>query len=345
MEPGTPVTTVTITDLETPSSVATGGTFGDLVDSNVDESPIPRKRKPGYFDDEMMTDKKPAAGVLGDKINVDDDDEIPIGEEYLQPLAKAVEEILDDEEDFPLGNVKKPGTGMPVNKKGNMYAGNPVAWMVPNIKIENFAFAHLAALSYGFEINNDPKPGFHNHVLRCLVQAEDIQFFTTKNIGSENIVEMVNRSGQIIAFPIPERTTYKRATAILIFTRFQQTPAKLTALFNGFVTAINNGKWNGSVLKQKVTPLTPEHFLTTSSGIGPYIGQIGCENIIKRFYSDFQSRNRWGKDHRDLLSAFWNPGAWTLDNATFFGAPLSWLTQEERDKYIEQVANRKETSA
>ena len=111
-------------------------------------------------------------------------------------------------------------------------------------------------------------------------------------------------------------------------------------MFAGFLGAVNNGKWNGELLKQKVMPMSPDKFLLPVHGIGKYLGQAGCERIITRFYQDFQPRNRWGKTHKDLLKKFWNPGAWTLDNATYFGAPLNWLTQQERNKYDDQLANR-----
>ena len=118
------------------------------------------------------------------------------------------------------------------------------------------------------------------------------------------------------------------------------TEEQKNTLFAGFIGAINSGKWNGDSLKQQVMPLSPEKFVSPIRGIGHFIGQVGCEKIITRFYTDFLPRNRWGKTHKDLLKTFWNPGAWTLDNATFFGAPLNWLSQPEKDKYDEQLVNR-----
>ena len=74
---------------------------------------------------------------------------------------------------------------------------------------------------------------------------------------------------------------------------------------------------------------------------GFYVGRHGCEQLVKRFWSNFTPHNRWGKDHRDLLAQFWNPSGWTLDNATYFGAPISWLTQPEPERYNKQVSDRK----
>jgi hypothetical protein len=63
-----------------------------------------------------------------------------------------------------------------------------------------------------------------------------------------------------------------------------------------------------------------------------------------RFFNDFRPRNRWGAEHKQLLHQLWNPGGWTLDNATFLGASGSWMTAAEKTKYTEQVANRKNNS-
>jgi hypothetical protein len=288
----------------------------------------------------MEMDKK----FKGNNFGLDeDDDEIPVGDEYIAQEEKEAPES-GDEEVYPLGNTKKPGTAKPKPVvSGNGYSGAPVAWMVPNFKLADAAVAHIAMVPYGFDANGDPKPGFHNHVLKTLVESEENLFFTSRNIGAESLVNLVNRDGDLISIPAMTsmgKDVDKMATGIWIVTRYEQSPPKLETLFNGFLAALNTLQWNGKLLNQRIRALTPEHLILPQNGLGPYVGQIGCEQIIKRFYDDFRPRNRWGKDHRELLAQLWNKGGWTLDNATFFGAPLTWMTETERAKYAEQVANR-----
>jgi hypothetical protein len=253
----------------------------------------------------------------------------------------------DPPEDFPLGNSKKPGTGTTAVKKGNGHSGSPVAWMVPNVNIKNFVHAHVGAVSYGFAPNSDPVPGFHNHVLKTMVKDEDNPFFTTKNVGEDSLVDLVNRDGDVIVTPAVTtrgNSIEKKVTAVIFFTRYEQSPQRLNALFSGFLGTLNNAKWNGTTLNQKVSALTPERFITPCDGIGAFVGRSGCEKLISRFWTYFTPCNRWGKDHRDLLGQIWNPGGWTLNDATYFGAPLSWLKQAERDRYDEQVAERNQNA-
>jgi hypothetical protein len=356
LQPGTPVsTTAPVTDVETPVSINYAQASQTLVDTDVDsedgiffnrEGPIPRKLKrktetDDYFkDDPMETDIKPEV-FKSSKSEDQDEDEIPIAPD-VKPEADVAEVENNPDEDYPLGNTVKPGSLKTV-KKGNGQANIPVIWMVPNIKIKNFAVAHIGVLSYGFETNGDPKPGFQNHVLRLMVQDEETDFFTTKNVGKQSLVDLVDSAGEVVAVPDTTRNgsaIKKNVSAVFFVTRFEQSPDRINALFSGFVNTINKATWNGTPLNQKVQPLTPEHFIHPTNGVGAFVGQAGCEQLIKRFFSDFSPRNRWGKDHRDVLAQLYNPGAWTLENATYFGAPLSWLSQTERDMYAEQVANR-----
>jgi hypothetical protein len=228
----------------------------------------------------MDLDRKSSTKV---KLEIDDDEVIPVGDLYVAEEASVAAEASGNEEEFPLGNSKKPGTKKPV-VNGNGYSGAPVAWMAPNIKLDQFAVAHIAAVSYGFEANGDPKPGFHNFVLKQMVSGEDIPFYTTKNIGADSLVERGNREGDVISFPTvgsTGRLVDKRLTAVWMVTRFSQTGTKLDALYKGFVNSMNTAKWNGSTLNQKVTALTPEHFLLPQNGIGPYVGQITNYQAIR----------------------------------------------------------------
>ena len=187
-----------------------------------------------------------------------------------------------------------------------MNNNDPIAYMVANVPVKQNAVVHIATLCYGFETNGDIKPGFHNHILKCAVKSEEVTYFTARNIGVENLVQLVDQNGDIIAIPAMSsgKNILKNMTAIIIFTRYLQTPIKINALFAGFVGAINNRKWNGELLKQKVMPMTPDKFLLTIHGIGKFICQSECERIIKRFYSNFLPRNRWGQPHKALLRTF-----------------------------------------
>ena len=103
---------------------------------------------------------------------------------------------------------------------------------------------------------------------------------------------------------------------------------------------MNQLQWNGTALNKPVVALTPNHIIAPVHGIGTYVGQTGCENLIMQFFNDFKPRNKWGKDHKPLLLQLWNPGNWTLDNATYFGAPGSFMTETEKEKYNEQLEIR-----
>ena len=174
-----------------------------------------------------------------------------------------------------------------------------------------------------------------------MVYGEKIDFFTTKNVGRNSIVQLVDEVGDVI-FEELTNGGFKYVTAFFIVRRSTQAPAKLEKLFQGFVDAMNNAIWNGKKLNHQVKARTPNHFILPQAGIGYHVGQHGCKTLVEKFWDDFMPHTRWGKDKKDLLRAFWNPGAWTLDNATYFGAPLSWLTQAEREKYNAQLLARNE---
>ena len=123
-----------------------------------------------------------------------------------------------------------------------------------NIKLDQFAVAHIAAISYGFEENGDPKPGFHNFVLRTMIKGDEITFFTTRNVGEQSLVDLVNHEGDAIFIPSVTnqgKVVDKRATAVWMVTRYDQNATKLNTLFSGFLNALNNAKWNSSVLNPK----------------------------------------------------------------------------------------------
>jgi hypothetical protein len=342
-QPGTPVSSVTVTDAGTTASGASAKLNDEeLVDTD-DDMPILRKRKDYFADDPMDLDRKlQKANPKEDTF--DDDDEIPVGDGFIGEETKVEAEDSGNDEDFPLGNNKKPGLGKTgATSHGNGRSGIPVASMLVHIKLSTFAYAYLAMVSYGFTQDGVHKPGFHNYVLRTMVVGEECPFYTTRNVGEDSLVELVDNQGDAINVSTVTgkgKAIQKQATAVWIITRHQLPPAKLNALFAGFLETFNTAQWNGSELTQKVAALTPEHFIHPCDGIGPYVGQTGCEKIIKRFYDDFRPHNRWGGKHKELLASLWNPGGWTLDNATYFGAPRSWMKTSEQDKYAAQVANR-----
>ena len=202
-----------------------------------------------------------------------DDDEIPIGEENIETDKDLPADGAETTLDFPLGNSKKPGTEGKTEgyKKGNGNSGAPVAWMVTKVKMENFAHAHVGGISYGFDSNKNPVPGFHNHVLCIIIKDEDVDFFATKNAGEESLVDLVDHNGDVISIPTVTtkgQSIDKKATAVFFVTRYEQSTARLNALFSGFLGALNNAQWNGTTLNQRVLALTPEHFLTPIDGIG-----------------------------------------------------------------------------
>jgi hypothetical protein len=206
-DPGSPLSTAAVTDCATPVSVAK--LEDDLADTDnefdykmgISSNRIPHKCKLGYFDDDPMETDVKQESVDIKLEEKDDDDEIPIGEEFETQDTEVADEGDEPPEDFPLGNSKKPGTGTTAVKKGSGHSGSPVAWMVPNVNIKNFAHAHVGAVSYGFAPNGDPVPGFHNYVLKTMVKDEDNPFFITKNVGEDSLVDLVNRDGDVIVNP------------------------------------------------------------------------------------------------------------------------------------------------
>lgn len=360
-QPGTPgSTTATVTDGGTPVSAYASTTLtqpcledtdNESDDSvfNKQEYRIPKLKRKTFKDDPMdTTDVKPVPSAtfvaVPVKQETDTDDEIPIPPDK-KPAAQKKNEAVDENADveYPLGNVVKPGTVVNPYKNSNARRNQPVVYMIKNIKVKNFAVAHLGVLSYGFEEDGSPKPGFYNFVLETMVKDEDLDFFTSRNVGIQSLVQLVNSEGNVIAIPgtsVGGTDHMKNVTGVFFVTRFEQSDARINALFDGFLNTIQKSTWNGGTLNQKVHALTPEHFIPAPKGIGAFVGTGGCEQLITRFYSDFVPRKNWGKEHRDLLSSFWNPGLWTLSNAVHFGAPLSWLTEIERDKYAAHVAEQ-----
>jgi hypothetical protein len=344
--PATPVSTVSIPEVETPASSIYARLQDDLVDSDTSVSnykKIGKKHPNLYAKDPMEIDKKPKTKKMKPTSDDDDDDDdIPVGNDYVKTEPNDTEES-DDEEVYVLGNIKVPEK--PVVPLGNGRSGIPIAFIVPNTRLSDNVYAHLAVLCYGFSHNGDPKPGFHNHVLALTVKNGDLPFFTTRNVGEGALVDLVDVNGDVIKQVLENNSNKdKKATAVWIVTKRTQDTVKLDALFKGFLAAVNQLMWNGTLLTKPVVALTPHHIVEPLHGIGKYVGQTGCENLIMRFFNDFKSRNKWGKDHKQLLLQLWNPGNWTLDNATFFGAPGSFMMESEKAKYKEQIENRKKNN-
>ena len=110
--------------------------------------------------------------------------------------------------------------------------------MVPNIKICNFANAHVAAVSYGFAPNGDPVPGFHNHVLQTMVKDEDNPFFISKNVGQDSLVELVDCAGDVIVIPaVTTRGTWvgKKPPRSFFSRVSNKTPPSLTRCLRVFL--------------------------------------------------------------------------------------------------------------
>jgi hypothetical protein len=101
-------------------------------------------------------------------------------------------------------------TGKKSVKKGNAHSGTPVAaWMVTNMKIKSFAHAHVGA------------------TISSWVWSQMWISSTTKNVGEDSLVDLVDHDGDAIV--IPAVTLLRKSHRSFVVTRFEQSTTRLNA--------------------------------------------------------------------------------------------------------------------
>ena len=197
----------------------------------------------------------------------------------------------------------------------------------------------LCVAANGFDPDSGrPRPGFHSFVIKIRIKDEQDQFFLSRGVKEDNVVDVTHYDGTLVTDPdFPNRTV----TAFLMYTQVPLVEAQMRRQAVEFLAFVNQLVWKGKPLASSAALLTPSPWLKKEK-IGDWIGTTGIKKLVSKVDKHFTPYEFWG--HNNALPArnFWEPGTWTYADAAYFGVDPSWMNSEGKGLHAAALSTETE---
>ena len=192
------------------------------------------------------------------------------------------------------------------------------------MQIGKNAFAHLfSCAANGFEPETGrPRVGFLSFDIRIKIKNEQDQYFLSRGVREENIVDITLEDGTVVT---EKDYPHKTVTSFFMYTPVPLVESQLNKQALEFLAFVKNLEWKGK--PPTAVLLTPSPWLKKEK-IGDWVGTEGVMKLVSKVDNSFTPYGCWANNNPHPASNFWAPGSWSYKNGAYFGCSPEWLNSE-----------------
>jgi len=201
------------------------------------------------------------------------------------------------------------------------------------VQIGKNTFAHLLCCApNGFDPDTKrPRAGFHSFVIRIRIKDEQDQYFLSRGVKEENVIDITLEDGSVVS---EENYSNRTIASFFMYTSVPLVESQLKKQAVDFLGFVNNLEWKGKPLASRAALLTPSPWLKKEK-IGNWVGTEGVMKLVSKVDKSFTPYDYWANNNQNASSNFWAPGSWTYSNAAYFGCTTEWLNAEGKVLHAE----------
>ena len=141
-----------------------------------------------------------------------------------------------------------------------MFNKKPLIFGIPNVHIGKNTFAHLLSCApNGFDPDTGhPRVGFHSFVIRIKIKDEEDQYFLSRGVKEENVIDITLEDGSVVC---EQEYSNRTVTSFFMYTSVPLVESQLKKQAADFLGFVNNLQWKGRQLASRAALLSPSPWL------------------------------------------------------------------------------------